>query len=375
VLCEVARRLEDTVRVSDTAARFGGDEFAVLLESLDSPQDAAETAERILRSFVAPLNVEGKELSLRGSIGIAVVEPGDATQAEELLRNADAAMYIAKREGKGNYRMFEPAMQEGVLARLELRGDLQRALVEEQFVLHYQPLVRLDTGEVSSVEALLRWQHPERGLVAPTDFVPFAEETGLIVDIGRWVLQEGCRHAKRLELLHDQPLTMAVNLSVKQLQHPDVVRHVAEALADADLDPSRLTLEITESVMMDDADLAAERLRELKALGLRLALDDFGTGYSSLSYLGRFPLDVLKMDRSFLREDAPPETAGLANAVIAIGNTMQLDIVAEGVEQHTQFDVLRQLGCDFGQGFLFARPLTGAELDLYLQARTAAPAG
>jgi diguanylate cyclase (GGDEF)-like protein/PAS domain S-box-containing protein len=359
VLLEVGKRLGTSTRASDTAARFGGDEFAVLLEGVESAQEAADTAERILEALARPLAVEHKELVTRASMGISVVEGEAATDAEEMIRNADAAMYIAKRDGKGGYRLFEPAMHEGVLARLELRADLQRAITSDQFELHYQPVVRLGDGRPSGVEALLRWRHPERGLVRPDEFIPFAEEMGLIVPIGRWVLREGCRQAVVLQQLlpSDPPLTMAVNLSVKQLQHSDIVADVRDALADSGLDPSRLTLEITETVMMTDTELVVQRLKELKELGVRLAMDDFGTGYSSLSYLSKFPVDILKMDRSFLRADASPETAGLATAVVALGETLSLEVVAEGIELPEQWATLRDLGCDLGQGYYFARPM------------------
>jgi EAL domain-containing protein (putative c-di-GMP-specific phosphodiesterase class I) len=268
-------------------------------------------------------------------------------------------MYIAKRDGKGGYRLFEPAMHEGVLARLELRADLQRAMVSDQLELHYQPLVRLEDGSVSGLEALLRWRHPERGLVGPDEFVPLAEEMGLIVPIGRWVLREGCRQAKAIqeEVPREPPLTMSVNLSVKQLQHSDIVGDVREALEDSGLAPELLTLEITETVMMTDTDLAVQRLQELRSLGVRLAMDDFGTGYSSLSYLSRFPVDILKMDRSFLAAGASPEASGLATAVVSLGQTLNLDVVAEGIEFPEQWTTLRDLGCGLGQGFYFARPM------------------
>ncbi|MEA2253150.1 MAG: hypothetical protein QOG70_3392 [Solirubrobacteraceae bacterium] len=360
VLGEVAKRLSASIRSSDTAARFGGDEFAVLLEDVDGPDQAAEAAERILESLIDPLHVEGKEIVVRCSLGLSMLEPGETADAEELIRNADAAMYIAKRDGKGGYRLFEPAMHEGVLARLELRADLQRALAGDQFELYYQPVVRLEDGSVSGVEALLRWRHPERGLLAPEEFIPFAEESGLIVPIGRWVLREGCREARRLQrmLPSDPPLSMSVNLSVKQLQHSDVVSDVRDALTESGLAAGSLTLEITETVMMADADLAVARLEELKALGVRLAMDDFGTGYSSLSYLSRFPVDILKMDRSFLTAGASPETSGLATAVVALGETLQLEVVAEGIEFPEQWNTLRELGCELGQGFYFARPMS-----------------
>jgi diguanylate cyclase (GGDEF)-like protein/PAS domain S-box-containing protein len=359
VLLEVGKRLATSIRASDTAARFGGDEFAVLLEGVESAQEAADTAERILEALAVPLAIEHKEIVTRASMGISMVSGEAPTDAEEMIRNADAAMYIAKRDGKGGYRMFEPAMHEGVLARLELRGDLQRALASDQFELHYQPVVRLGDGRISGVEALLRWRHPERGLVPPDQFIPFAEEIGLIVPIGRWVLREGCRQAVLMQqaLPSEEPLSMAVNLSVKQLQHSDIVGDVRDALADSGLEPSSLTLEITESVMMTDTDLVVARLKELKELGVRLAMDDFGTGYSSLSYLSKFPVDILKMDRSFLREDASPETAGLTTAVVSLGDTLDLEVVAEGIELSEQWTTLRDLGCDKGQGFFFARPM------------------
>jgi EAL domain-containing protein (putative c-di-GMP-specific phosphodiesterase class I) len=283
-------------------------------------------------------------------------------------------MYIAKRDGKGGYRLFEPAMHEVMVARLELRADLQRALVNNELELHYQPVVRLDDGAVCGVEALVRWRNPERGLVPPDDFIPFSEETGLIIPIGRWVLREGCRQAKLIQEAFplDPALTMSINLSVKQLQHSDIVADVSDALAEAELDPSHLTLEITETVVMADADLAVERLEELKALGVRLAMDDFGTGYSSLSYLSRFPVDILKMDRSFLTAGASPAQSGLASAVVALGQTLQLDVVAEGIELREQWATLRDLGCDHGQGYYFARPMD-ADSTFEFLASTVAP--
>jgi diguanylate cyclase (GGDEF)-like protein/PAS domain S-box-containing protein len=359
VLAEVAKRLATSVRASDTAARFGGDEFALLLEDIEGIQEAADTAERVLDSLAVPLRVGHKELSLRCSIGISVVSEDAAGGAEELIRDADAAMYRAKRDGKGSYRMFEPEMHQGVLARLELRTDLQRAIATEQLELHYQPVVRLDDGGISGVEALLRWRHPERGMIPPDDFIPLAEETGLIIPIGRWVLREGCRQARRLRdgLRPGAGLTMSINLSVKQLQHSDVIADVRDAVQEAGIDPSMLTLEITETVLMADTDLAVTRLTELKELGVNLALDDFGTGYSSLSYLSRFPVDILKMDRSFLRDGATPETSALTSAVLALGTTLSLRVVAEGIEMPEQRNSLRDLGCEFGQGFFFAYPM------------------
>jgi diguanylate cyclase (GGDEF)-like protein/PAS domain S-box-containing protein len=371
VLREVARRLDANIRSSDTAARFGGDEFAILMEDVETAQEAADTAERILTALTVPMNVDGTDLLVRCSIGISVAQEEAPSDADELTRNADAAMYIAKRDGKGGYRLFEPAMHEGVLARLELRADLQRAMTTGQLELHYQPVVRLHDGSVSGVEALLRWRHPERGLIPPDQFIPLAEEMGLIVPIGRWVLREGCRQAAllRRKLPGHPPLTMSVNLSVKQLQHSDIVGDVRDALDQSGLEAALLTLEITESVMIADTDLAVDRLVELKALGVRLAMDDFGTGYSSLSYLSRLPVDILKMDRSFLRPDASVAESELATAVVGLGKTLNLEVVAEGIELDEQWQALRNLECELGQGFLFARPMDAdATLD-YLRGR------
>ncbi|MEA2293410.1 MAG: hypothetical protein QOE86_1049, partial [Solirubrobacteraceae bacterium] len=355
VLVAVARRLDGAVRGVDTAARFGGDEFAVLLEDVGS-QEAADAAQRVLDLLSAPARLGGREIALRTSLGVSVAVAGDARTAEELIRDADAAMYTAKREGKGGYRLFEPAMHADVLARLELRSDLERAIDAGELELHYQPVVRLADGSISGFEALLRWHHPERGMVSPVEFIPIAEETGLIVPIGRWVLHEAAHHARRLEAAANGPLRMNVNLSAKQLQHGGIVHDVQAALTASGLPPDRLVLELTESVLLEDGDLAVERLNALKALGLRLALDDFGTGFSSLSYLSRLPVDVLKLDRSFLRDGAPALTAG----IVGLGAALQLEVVAEGIETDDQWYALQALGCDYGQGFLFARPLDAA---------------
>jgi diguanylate cyclase (GGDEF)-like protein/PAS domain S-box-containing protein len=367
VLQEVGRRLQGVVRPGDTVARFGGDEFAILLDGITDSAEAADVAGRILGVLELQYDIDGKQVYPRASVGICLAgEEFDSSDAEELLRNADVAMYMAKRDSKGSYRVFEPAMHERVVERLELQTELQRALELNQLEVHYQPVVRLDEQADYGVEALLRWMHPTRGTIPPLQFIPLAEETGQIVAIGRWVLQEACRQGA---LLHERfprtpPLTMSVNLSVKQLQSETIVADVRGALEASGLPPSALVLEITESVMMADTDLAVRRLEELKAVGVLLAMDDFGTGYSSLSYLSRFPVDILKMDRSFLSPEH--EESGLIAAIIALGTSLTLDVVAEGIELPEQMASLQNLGCDLGQGFLFARPMNHEALVEYL---------
>jgi diguanylate cyclase (GGDEF)-like protein/PAS domain S-box-containing protein len=373
VLVAVAKRVSESLRASDTAARFGGDEFVILLEDLDSDDTAVEVAERILEDLRPRMSVAGKEIGVQASVGISLLSANTAADAEELVRDADAAMYVAKREQKGSYRLFEAEMHAGVLARIELRSDLQVALAGDQFELYYQPIVRLSDETTTAVEALLRWHHPKRGLVSPSDFIPVAEETGQIVPIGRWALGEACRRAVALQELSDPGETtyMSVNLSVRQLQHRDVVSDVSDALGESGLPPGALMLEMTESMLIDDPESAIATLVDLRALGVRIAMDDFGTGYSSLSYLSRFPFDVIKMDRSFLEPDAAQD--GLASAIVTLGASLGLQVVAEGIERVEQLVALRDLGCAYGQGFYFARPMTATELVEHLASAAGAP--
>ena len=374
LLGEVGDRLRHILRAPDTAARLGGDEFAVLLEDSGDPIGAADVAERLIQALDAPFHLENKEVFVRASIGIAVAQPDDAEidDVESLMRNADVAMYMAKERGKNRYQMFEPAMHETALRRLELKADMQRALEHDEFILHYQPVIELESGRISGVEALIRWIHPERGLIPPLDFIPLAEETGLIVPIGRWVMQEACRYAATLhERFPTEPrIHMAVNLSAKQLARAEIIDDIRAILSETGVDASTLILEITESVMMADMDLSIARLTELKQLGVLIAIDDFGTGYSSLNYVRRFPVDILKVDKSFIdgvSEDG--ESSALTAAVIELAGILNLKPVAEGIERVDQLERLLELHCALGQGFYFAKPLETGNLESLLDER------
>jgi diguanylate cyclase (GGDEF)-like protein/PAS domain S-box-containing protein len=372
LLRAVADRLAVHLRPTDTIARLGGDEFAILLEDTGT-EAATPIAERLGRGLAAAFNVRGREIVARASIGIATGAPGQRA-ADELLRDADLAMYMAKREGKGGHAVFEAAMHTAVLERLELEADLSRALAAGEIVVYYQPIVRLADASLTGMEALVRWNRPGHGLVPPAGFIPAAEETGLISEIGRWVLEEACRQVAAWQVDHPDspPLQLSVNLSARQLQDPGLVGEVEEALRRSGLDPGRLVLEITESMIMKEPDTAAERLRSLKQLGIRLAIDDFGTGYSSLNYLRRFPVDILKIDKAFVGAIAGgPEDAALAHAIIRLADTLELDTVAEGIETEEQLAELLRLGCELGQGYLFARPLPADAMAVLL--RTSGP--
>ena len=367
LLIAVAGRLSDAMRSGDTIARMGGDEFAVLVEDPTDADAPLAVARRLLETLDQPFQRGAKELFVRASVGIAVSTTRSQT-ADELLRDADVSMYTAKSRGKNRIEIFEPSMHEAALARLALKGDLERALEREEFVLHYQPIMDLRRGDVAGFEALVRWMHPRRGLVSPMEFIPVAEETGLILPLGRWVLEEACREAMGWHGGHGAGLSISVNVSGRQLQQPGFVDEVAAALVASRLAPARLTLELTESVLMHDAEAAAAVLSELKALGVRLAIDDFGTGYSSLSYLRRFPIDELKIDRSFVASMRDgPEQAGVVLSIIKLGETLHLETVAEGIEEAAQVDELRSLGAAMGQGYFFARPLTAEGVSALLR--------
>jgi diguanylate cyclase (GGDEF)-like protein len=373
LLVQAAQRLRATVREADTAARFGGDEFAILLEDDTHTEDATHVAQRLIDTLQEPFEVSGREVFVSASVGIATSRAGQE-DAAELLRNADVAMYRAKQEGSGGYHIFEPGMRVALLERLELEADLQRAVEQREFTVVYQPIVSLEGAGVSGVEALVRWSHPTRGLVSPAEFIPLAEETGLILPIGRFVLHEACRQAARWQREYpaDPPRTVSVNLSARQLRQAGLVEEVAEALAASRLDPGCLVLEITESLLIQDTDATIAKLRELKGLGVHLAIDDFGTGYSSLSYLRQLPVDILKVDKSFIDgvHDSK-EASAVAKAIMRLGRTLNLRTVAEGIEELAQVEALRTMQCQLGQGYLFAKPLSSAELEQRLSTEVA----
>jgi diguanylate cyclase (GGDEF)-like protein/PAS domain S-box-containing protein len=354
----VAERLRACLRAMDTAARLGGDEFAVLLEDLTSAGDATGLADRLIAALQQPFTVADREVFIGASIGIALDAPGVSN--DQLLRNADIAMYTAKRRGRGRYEIFQPEMHAAAVERLEIEADLRGALDRGELTLQYQPIVALDTGRISGVEALVRWRHPERGLLPPGAFVPIAEETGLIRELGRQVLVEACIQVRRWQVEHPEmePITVSVNISPRQLQADGLVEQITEALDASGLAPSNLVLEITEGAMMHDTEATIGKLGVLKGLGVRLAVDDFGTGYSSLSYLQRFPIDILKIDRAFVSAIEPATSkASLVRTIVSLAQTLGLQAVAEGVETAVQAEILADLGCALAQGYHFARPM------------------
>ncbi len=371
-LLMIADRLSSCVRGQDTVARMGGNEFAILLDRLTSPIDATTAMERIMALLRQPIQLPGAQVDFQPHIGIAVSVGADET-AEDMLRNAALAMHQASR-CEGAYALFDPEMHADAIRRIEVESELRTALEEQQFVLHYQPTIDLQTGRLTGVEALVRWQHPRRGIVPPLEFIHLAEESGLIVPLGQWAIQEACRQVRiwQKEIPANEPIALNVNLSARQLRHPNIVRDIADALDDSGLLPSRLILEITESVLMIDTAATINRLFQLKSLGVRLAIDDFGTGYSSFAYLRRFPVDIIKIDKSFVDDVATEPTASaLVDAMIKIGKTLSLETVAEGVELIEQADRLRTLQCDIGQGYLFSRPLPSDAISALLRERSA----
>jgi len=359
LLVGIAHRLEACLRPGDTVARLGGDEFTILLEDLTGTEDAIEVARRVQEAVTQPFNIGGHEVFTTASIGIALSNTG-YERAEDLLRDADTAMYRAKMEGKKRHVVFDKGMHDRAMELLQIETDLRRAITRKEFFLNYQPIVSLATGKVLSFEALVRWRHPERGLVMPSEFVPVAEETGLIVPLGLWVLNEACRQMRSWQKqgLAGEQVTVSVNLSSRQFSQADLIEQVSSALRESGLRPANLKLEITESMVMENIDTAIDMLTQLRGLGVGLAIDDFGTGYSSLSYLHRFPIDTLKIDRSFVTQMTDnAENAEIVRTIVTLARSLSMDVIAEGVETREQLRQLGSLGCDYGQGYLFSRPV------------------
>ena len=365
LLVGIAQRLEACLRSSDTLARvdaehtiarLGGDEFTILLESIRHAADASAVAERIHRELAAPFHIAGHEVFASASVGIVTSVHG-YDSPEAVLRDADTAMYRAKALGKARSELFDTGMRQRALVRLQLETDLRHAIDRGEFQLHYQPIVELASGRLDGFEGLLRWQHADRGLILPTDFIPTAEETGLIVPIGIWVLREACRQMAswQAEFRPTLPLTVSVNLSGKQFMQRDLVEQIEVALRESGLSPAQLKLEITETTIIENIDSVATKMLRLKAIGVQLALDDFGTGYSSLSYLHRLPIDSLKIDKSFIQA-VMQDSGEIVSAIIGLAHTLRLDVIAEGVETPRQRARLAGLGCEFAQGYLFSGP-------------------
>jgi diguanylate cyclase (GGDEF)-like protein len=371
LLKAVAERIRRCVREGDTVARFGGDEFTLLIPRIDHIEDAAKIAQKILDTLKIPFAIADHELFVTTSVGISIY-PSDGADPETLVRNADSAMYRAKDQGRDNYQLYTPSMNAQALERLALENMLRKAISHREFVLHYQPVVDIATKNIIGVEALIRWQHPEKGLLSPAHFISVAEISGLILPIGDWVLRTACKQLKIWQKRINSQLTVAVNLSTRQFQQPNLVEQIQEVLEETKLDAGCLELEITESNAMQNPENAIHTLRELKALGVHIAMDDFGTGYSSLNYLKRFPIDTLKLDQSFVREvTTDPSDAAIATAIIAMAHTLNLKVIGEGVETEEQFAFLLKQKCDHIQGYLFSRPLSVEKLEEYLLERKA----
>jgi diguanylate cyclase (GGDEF)-like protein/PAS domain S-box-containing protein len=362
LLVQMSRLLTTAVRPGDTVARLGGDEFIVLLEDMEEPADAVRVAERIHLALAAPFKIGGHEVFITSSIGIAI-STREYQRAGDLVRDADTAMYQAKASARGSHRVFDTSMHARAVAALALESELRRAVERKSFVMHYQPVVEMPGGRIRGLEALVRWEHSQRGLLAPSEFIQMAEETGVISEIGRWALQESCRAVKDWIAETGLDLDVAVNLSSRQFTRPDLVPDVAAALRETGLPPRCLRLEITESVIMENAEAAIEMLHALRGLGVGLSIDDFGTGYSSLAYLLRFPANTLKVDRSFIAMVGKGgRSERIVGSIVALGRGLEMEVVAEGVETAEQRDALVSLGCGLGQGFLFCRPVDGARI-------------
>jgi diguanylate cyclase (GGDEF)-like protein len=368
LLILVAGRLETCIRQTDMVARFGGDEFAILLDAIHDASDAVRVAEKVQHAISAPFKLASHEAITTASIGVAL-STGNYAEAEDIIRDADTAMYRAKDHGKARYEIFDTAMHTRAVTLLRLESDLRRALEKDELYVFYQPIVSVRNGELHGFEALVRWLHPERGIISPEDFIPLAEETGLILPLGLNVLRDACKQLRiwQQRSITNRDLIMSVNLSGKQLTQPDLIERIEEVLRESQIDPWHLKLEITETVVMDSPELAAVTLAKLRGLGVRLSIDDFGTGYSSLSYLNRFPVDTLKIDRSFVTSmNNADESLQIVKTIITLAGNLGMQVVAEGVENEEQLNQLRSLKCQYAQGFYFSEPLDVATADLFV---------
>ncbi|QEI12462.1 putative bifunctional diguanylate cyclase/phosphodiesterase [Cellvibrio japonicus] len=368
LLITMANRFRTCLRTSDIVGRLGGDEFVILLPELESHDQAARVAQKILSAAIQPLDVHGQECRVTASIGICLY-PEDAEDEQALMKNADIAMYRAKEEGKNNYQFYSPDLKVRSLERLMLENNLRKALERHEFFLHYQAKRNLKTGKIAGVEALVRWQHPELGTISPAHFIPLAEETGLIVHLGRWVLRAACTQGVIWQQQGLPPICIAVNLSARQFFDDNLINDIANALRESGLAPELLEMEITEGMIMQDAERAIRILTGIKALGVRLAIDDFGVGYSSLAHIKRFPIDTLKVDSSFIRDiPANREDRAITEAIIAMGKTLSLTVIAEGVETQEQENFLRDSACDQTQGYYFSKPVSPEEFTRFMLA-------
>ena len=357
---QICRRLERARRSGDTVARLGGDEFAIIVEGVETGPDAAHVAERVQRELAMPFDIEGQEVFTSASIGIALATGKTPMRPEDLLRDADTAMYRAKGQGIAKHAVFDVTMHDHAVAVLQLENDLRRAIERGELRVQYQPIVALQSGKIVGFEALARWHHQKRGNVSPAEFIPLAEETGVIGSLGRWVLHEACTQIRRLQLLHPQlpPLSLSVNLSGRQVLQPDLVEQIEETLHTTGLDPRTLRLEITESVLVENAATAIKCLTRLRQRGVSLCIDDFGTGYSSLSYLHRLPIDLLKIDGSFVNTMGSDEkNRRIVETILLLGRNLGVEVIAEGVETKEQASALQRFGCNLVQGYLFSRPV------------------
>jgi diguanylate cyclase (GGDEF)-like protein len=371
LLIAMARRLEHCIREVDMVARLGGDEFAILLDGISSSNEATNMARRIYEKLQGPFNLSGHEVFTTTSIGIAMSSTG-YDHPEAMLRDADTAMYRAKAQGKACYEVFDKGMHARAVYLLQMENDLRRALDRDEFRVHYQPIVSLDNGQLAGFEALLRWEHPERGSISPGDFISMAEDTGLIVPIGMWILKEACQQLAKWQWQSpsNRQLFMSVNLSSRQLAQSGLVDTIRDILLETHVEPRYLKLEITESAVMENAETAVQLLRRMKALGVQLSIDDFGTGYSSLGYLHRFPVDTLKIDRSFIgRIGEATEDVEIVRTIVSLAENMGMQVVAEGVETLAQLGQLRKLNCQYGQGYLFSRPVEASSIDTWISRR------